>query len=104
MTDSDVGNHEHSTTDDIVFSEPMYLLKQGRKVYRFKGDGNCIYRISYLMTNDQKNYPSLKLLLEDFKNLNQGLFSGLLTSVNKQTFLHIIIEMPNTWASPLILS
>ena len=69
MTDNDVGNHEHSTiaTDDIVFSEPMYLLKQGRKVYRFKGDGICMYRaISYSMTNDQENYPSLKLLLERF--------------------------------------
>ena len=89
MTDSDVGNHEHSITDDIVFSEPMYLLKQGRKVYWFKGDGNCMYRISYLMTNDQKNYPSLKLL-EDFKtSIKAYSVSYSITSVNKQTFLHI---------------
>ena len=106
MADSDVGNDEHSTTDDIIFSKPMYLLKQGRQVYRIKGDGNCMYRaISYSMTNDQENYPSLKLLLERFENLNQNLFSGLLTSVNKPTITkHIAhLGMPNTWGTHIEL-
>ena len=92
---------QHSTTDDIVFSKPMYLLKQRRKVYRIKGDGNCLYvcwAISYSMTNDQENYPSLKQLLERFENLNQGLFSGLLTQCQQQTIMETL-ELPNTWTT-----
>ena len=65
-----------------------------------------MYRaISYSMTNDQENYPSLKLLLERFENLNQNLFSGLLTSVNKPTITkHIAhLGMPNTWGTHIEL-
>ena len=99
-----VGMKEHSTSDDHdnIFSEPKYLLEQGRKAYRIKGDGNCMYRaISYSMTNDEENYASIRLLLQRFENLNKELFRGVLTSVNKPTIEEHITHMgmPNTWGT-----
>ena len=103
-----VGMKEHSTSDDHdnVFIEPKYLLEQGRKAYRIKGDGNCMYRaISYSMTNDEENYSSIRLLLQRFENLNKELFRGVLTSVNKPTIEEHITHMgmPNTWGTQVEL-
>ena len=103
-----VGMKEHSTRDDHdnVFSEPKYLLEQGRKAYRIKGDGNCMYRaISYSMTDDEENYPSIRLLLQRFENLNKEIFREVLTSINKPTIEEHITHMgmPNTWGTQVDL-
>ena len=80
-----MGMKQHSTSDDhdSAFSEPKYLLEQGRKVYRIKADGNCMYRaVSYSMTNDEENYSSIRLLLQRFENLNKELFRGVYSPVS----------------------
>ena len=99
-----VGMKEHSTSDhhDSAFNEPKYLLEQGRKAYRIKGDGNCMYRaISYSISNDEENYSRIRLLLQRFENLNKELFRGVLTSINKPTIEEHITHMgiPNTWGT-----
>ena len=98
--------HCHSTSKHDVFSEPKCLLQQGRKVYVIKGDGNCMFRaISYLMTKDEENYASIRLLLQRFENHNKDLFRGVLTSVNKSTIEEHIshIGKPNTWGTHIEL-
>ena len=75
-------------------------------MYRIKADGNSIYRaISYSMTNDEENYSSVRLLLQRFENLNNELFSGVLTSINKPTIEEHITHMgiPNTWGTQVEL-
>ena len=66
MTDSDVGNHEHSITDDIVFSELMYLLKQGRKVYYWKDLKTSIkaYSVGYSPVSTNKQLQNTLHIIE----------------------------------------
>ena len=100
------GTKEHSASDhhDSTFNdhEPKYLLQQGRKPYRIKADGNCMYRaISYSISNDEENHSSIRLLLQRFENLNKDLLRRVLTSINKPTIEQHITHMgiPSTWGT-----
>ena len=99
---ADLEDQIQSTGADHPFDEPKFLLDQGRKAYRIKDDGNCMFRsIVYLATNNDENHASLRLLLQRFENLNKELFQGLLTKVNKPTVEEHIkhIGKPNTWGT-----
>lgn len=94
-------NNNQSDTDHI-FNEPQFLLDQGRKAYRIKGDGNCMFRsIAYLATNDDEKHASLRLLLQRFENLNKEQFKKVLTGINKPTIEEHIthIGIPNSWGT-----
>ena len=79
------------------------LLKQGRKVNRVKGDGNCMYRsIAHLLTRSEENHCQIRQM---FENLNKEVFNKVLTSVNEPTLdQHITnIGIPSVWGTHIEL-